>query len=200
MTFEHLIIFNIALLAALASPGPAFLVMIRTTLNAGRTAGIALGFGLGSVAAMWTLMALLGLDTVFKIFPWAYTAVKIIGAVYLLYIAFKMWRSANDVLETETKPSNRAFLQGVLINLLNPKSVLFAAAVLVVIFPKGMTFAENATVVLNHLIVELMFYTAMAIGMSTKTVSAFYIRLKKYIDRVSSVVLGALGIRLLTQN
>ena len=200
MTFEHLIIFNIALLAALASPGPAFLVMIRTTLNAGRTAGIALGCGLGTVAALWTLMALLGLDTVFKIFPWAYTTVKIIGALYLLYIAFKMWRSADDVLETEAKASKHAFFQGVLINLLNPKSVLFAAAVLVVIFPKGMTFVENTTVVLNHLIVEWIFYTAMAIGMSTKTVSAFYMRLKKYIDRVSSVVLGALGARLLTQN
>ncbi len=145
-------------------------------------------------------MALLGLDTVFKIFPWAYTTVKIIGALYLLYIAFKMWRSADDVLETETKASKHAFFQGILINLLNPKSVLFAAAVLVVIFPKNMTLVENATVVLNHLIVELIFYTAMAIGMSTKTVSAFYIRLKKYIDRVSSVVLGALGMRLLTQN
>ncbi len=200
MTFEHLIIFNIALLAALASPGPAFLVMIRTTLNAGRTAGIALGCGLGTVAALWTLMALLGLDTVFKIFPWAYTTVKIIGAIYLLYIAFKMWRSANDVLETETKASKHAFFQGILINLLNPKSVLFAAAVLVVIFPKGMTFAENTTVVLNHLIVEWIFYTAMAIGMSTKTVSTFYMRLKKYIDRISSVILGALGARLLTQN
>jgi len=87
MTFEHLILFNIALLAALASPGPAFLVMIRTSLNAGRTAGIALGCGLGLIAALWTLMALLGLDTVFKLFPWAYAAVKTIGAIYLIYIA-----------------------------------------------------------------------------------------------------------------
>jgi len=78
--------------------------------------------------------------------------------------------------------------------------VLFAAAVLVVIFPRDMTLIENTTVVLNHLIVEVLFYTAMAMGMSTQTVSAFYIRLKKYIDRISSITLGALGLRLLTQN
>ncbi len=200
MTLEHMIVFNIALLAALASPGPAFLIMIRTSLSTGRTAGIALGCGLGLIAALWTLMALMGLDTVFKIFPWAYTAVKTIGAAYLIYIAYKMWRGAVDAIETETKPSKHAFLQGILINLLNPKSVLFAAAVLVVIFPKDMTFTQNAIVVINHFIVELLFYTLMAIGMSTQTVSTFYIRLKKYIDRVSSVVLGTLGLRLLAQD
>ncbi len=57
----HLIAFNLTLLAALASPGPAMLVAIRATLLGGRSHGIATGLGLGTMAALWTGTALLGL-------------------------------------------------------------------------------------------------------------------------------------------
>lgn len=197
MTIEHLIAFNIALFAAIASPGPALLVAIQTTLKSGRVSGIAIGGGLGLMAAAWTMMALLGLEAVFQIVPWAYAAARIVGAVYLLYIAWGMWQGARSKLEQTIRPARHAFQQGVLINVTNPKSVLFAAAVLIVIFPAEMTLFENAVVVLNHLVIELLFYTALAVGVSTEAVSRMYLRAKVYIDRVAAVVLGALGIRLL---
>ena len=84
-----------------------------------------------------------------------------------------------------------------MINVLNPKSVLFAAAVLVVIFPEGMTIGENVLVVANHLMVEALFYTALAFGMSRASVSQSYMSVKFYIDRVAAVILGMLGFRLL---
>ena len=65
MTFGQLLAFNVALLVAIASPGPALLMAIKTTLSGGRTAGIAVGAGLGLMAATWTLMALLGLGVAF---------------------------------------------------------------------------------------------------------------------------------------
>ena len=54
MALTHLVAFNIALLAAIASPGPALLMALKTTLGAGRSAGIAVGAGLRLVAALWT--------------------------------------------------------------------------------------------------------------------------------------------------
>ena len=197
MAIEHLVAFNIALLAAIASPGPALLIAIQTTLRSGRKAGIAIGCGLGLMAATWTLMALLGLDAIFRLVPWAYVAAKALGAIYLLYIAWGMWRGARNPVEARSQPARHAFRQGFLINVLNPKSVLFAAAVLVVIFPAGMTLFENSVVVLNHLFVEVLFYTALAFGMSTRRVSNGYLKAKVYLDRTASVILGALGIRLL---
>ncbi|MEO9875411.1 MAG: LysE family transporter [Anderseniella sp.] len=197
MTIEHLIAFNVALFAAIASPGPALLVAIQTTLKSGRVSGIAIGCGLGLMAAAWTMMALLGLEAVFQLVPWAYTMARVVGAVYLLYIAWGMWHGARSKLEPSMKPARHAFRQGILINVTNPKSVLFAAAVLIVIFPAEMTLFENAVVVLNHLVIELLFYTALAIGMSTEAVSRMYLRAKTYIDRVAALVLGALGVRLL---
>jgi threonine/homoserine/homoserine lactone efflux protein len=197
MSFEHIIAFNIALVAAILSPGPAFLVAVRTTLSAGRRAGIAIGAGLGMMAATWTVMALLGLDVLFVLFPWAYAFTKTVGAIYLLYVAYRMWKDAGKVLDAQTKTPRHAFCQGLLINLLNPKSVIFAAAVLIVVFPAEMSATENGVIVLNHLVVELVFYTTLAFGMSTTAVSQKYLRAKVYIDRTASVILGSLGARLL---
>ena len=198
MTATQLLAFNIALLAAIVSPGPALLIAIRTTLNSGRAAGIGIGFGLGSMAATWTMAALLGFEVVFRAFPSAYTAAKTIGAAYLIYVAWKMWRGARKPIESCGRPARRAFVQGVLINLLNPKSVLFAGAVLLVVFPAEMSLTDSALVVGNHMLVEFVFYTVLAFGMSSTIVSARYLRAKIYLDRAASLILGALGIRLLT--
>ena len=86
MTIGQLRAFNIALLVAIASPGPPLLKAIRTTLSGGRAAGIAVGAGLALMAAAWTMVALLGLGVVFEPFPPVYVAAWLAGAAYLLYL------------------------------------------------------------------------------------------------------------------
>ena len=186
--------FNLALFAALVSPGPAMLISVRTTLTQGRAAGIAVGLGLGTMAAVWTALALLGLDSVFRVFPWAYAIMKIGGAAYLIWIAYATWKGAHVPL-TEAAPAarGRAFRTGFLVNLGNPKSVLFAAAVLVVVFPQGLSFGE---VILNHLSIELIAYTSFAWLMARPAVSRGYLRAKPVLDRITASVLGALGLRI----
>lgn len=196
MTVEQFIAFNAALLAAIASPGPALLIAVRTTLVNGRVAGILTGFGLASMAALWTLMALLGLHVLFDLFPWAYLTAKTLGAAYLLLIAYRTWNRAGEEVNARPLAATYAFRRGFLINLFNPKSVLFAAAVLIVIFPAEMSAIDNTLVVLNHLIVELLFYTILAYGMTSSAVRNRYLGGKLYIDRTASIVLGALGLRL----
>ncbi len=196
----HLIAFNLALLAALASPGPAMLVALRATLVGGRAQGVATGLGLGAMAALWTTMALLGLDAVFALFPWAYLTIKIIGAGYLMWIAWGMWRDARAPLDVRGVPVPRrhAVRTGLLVNLANPKSALFAASVLVVIFPQDMTLAQKSVIVANHLAVEWLAYALFAIALSTRPARDGYLRLKPFLDRLAAVILGALGLRLLT--
>ena len=198
MEAGHLIAFNAALLAALASPGPALLLSLRTTLASGRAAGIATGAGLGLVAALWTLAALLGLDALFALFPWAYVVVKTAGALYLIWIAVKTWRAARDPIGTAPNTQRNAFLTGALVNLGNPKSVLFAAAVIVVVFPAELTLAEKGLIALNHLGVEIAIYSALAVFLDRAPIRDRYLALKAPLDRASAAVLGALGLRLLT--
>ena len=76
MTFEHLIAFNAVLIISILSPGAAFLMAVRSSVSNGRRAGIATGLGLGMMACLWTLAALLGMDALFALFPWAFAALK----------------------------------------------------------------------------------------------------------------------------
>ena len=80
MTLAQLLAFNVTLLVAMFSPGPALLVAVQTNLSSGRRAGIAVGCGLGLVAAAWTLMALAGFAAVFELFPAAYAGARSIVA------------------------------------------------------------------------------------------------------------------------
>ena len=205
MTLAHLIAFNLALLAAFLSPGPAMLYALRNTLKGGLAAGIATGCGLALVAAGWTLAALMGLAALFVVVPWLYGAAKLAGAVYLIWIAVQIWRDARAPLadaapDRGTGPARaalgRAFLGGALVNLANPKSVLFAAAVLVVIFPAGLGAGAAAVVVLNHLILEILGYGLIAWALSRPAARSGYLRARLWIDRLAALVLGALGLRL----
>lgn len=197
MELSHLIAFNLTLLAAMAAPGPAFLFAIKQAVSGGFWTGVATGAGLGLVAAGWTGAALLGLDVVFRLFPFVYTALKIGGALYLLYLAWSIWKSAKDPLPEAAQPGAKAFLGGVLVNLANPKSVLFAASVLIVIFPEGLSLTNKSLIVLNHFCIELLVYTLIAAALASPPARAGYLRLKPLFDRVAAVVLGALGLRLL---
>ncbi|TVS04219.1 MAG: LysE family translocator [Rhodobacteraceae bacterium] len=201
MTLAHLLAFNITLLAAFLSPGPAMLYALRNTLRGGLALGIATGCGLALVAAGWTLAAFLGLQAVFALVPWAYGALKLAGAAYLLWLAWHIWRDAGAPLaEAPDRPTGRilwrAFGMGMLINLANPKSVLFAAAVLVVIFPAGLSATEIALVVTNHLLLEILGYGLIAWTLSRPTARAAYLGARRWLDRAAALVLGALGARL----
>jgi threonine/homoserine/homoserine lactone efflux protein len=197
MTTTQLLAFNLTLLAALAAPGPALLYALRQSIAGGFWAGVVTGAGLATMAALWTGAALMGLNAVFAVVPWAYLALKTAGAIYLIWIAVQLWQHAKNPVSDSARPGARAFLGGVLVNAANPKSVLFAGAVLVVIFPPDMTLVQKGLIVLNHLTVELIAYTLFAACLSSGPARAGYLRLKPVIDRTASVILGALGLRLL---
>ena len=180
-------------------PGAAMLFITRATVTGGRAAGIATGLGLGTAAAMWTLAALLGLEAVFTLFPWTYTALKIGGALYLIWIALQTWRHARDPLGEAPTPRGRALQSGMILNFGNPKSMLFAAAVIVVVFPQGLAPADIAVIVLNHWLLELIFYTGLALALSTPHVRRGYVSLKPVLDRIAATLLGALGLRLILE-
>ena len=136
-----IITFNLVLLAAILSPGPAFLFIVTTSLSRGRAAGFAAGLGLGSMAALWTLLAVLGLEALMELVPGLYLAIRIAGAGYLLWMAVDLWR---DNGPPDTEPSgdqvfsgglHHLFMRGFIINLMNPKSVVFAASIIVMISP-----------------------------------------------------------------
>lgn len=209
MTAEALLAFNIALIAALASPGPAMLVAVRISLSEGLRGGIAAGAGLAAMASLWTTLALLGLEGVFHLVPWAYTGLRVCGGLYLIWLAWRMWtRASSGPTATpvggdlagradSARSCVRAARTGFLVNLANPKSVLFAGAVIAVVFPPGLSPLAQAVVVANHFVVELVVYAALASALSHPGLRRRYRAAGRWVDRGAAAVLGALGLRLL---
>lgn len=173
------------------------IVALKSAVGHGFAAGVATGLGLATMAALWTLAALLGLDAAFRVFPWAYGALKLAGAAYLLWIAWATWRDARKAPGEVALPRAAAFRRGLLVNLSNPKSVIFSAAVLVVIFPPDLSVTSKALIALDQFVFEAVAYAILSFFASRRAVARRVLALKPVFDWVTAAIFAAFGLRLL---
>ena len=89
------------------------------------------------------------------------------------------------------------FWAGYLLNVSNPKPILFFASLFLSVFPEPFTLASGAVVYVSMLTLELSFFTAVAMTLTTPSVRARALRAKPVIDRLAAAVIGALGLWLL---
>jgi threonine/homoserine/homoserine lactone efflux protein len=127
-----LALFAIACLALTASPGPDMLLIASRSISQGKASGFATLAGIQVGTYCHALAAALGLSQLFLVVPVAYDVVRYAGAAYLLYLAWKTFRSDGTLLAPTAglrhHPIGAMFRQGLLTNLLNPKMALFVLA------------------------------------------------------------------------
>jgi len=135
MSLDHWLAFAAASAVLLAIPGPTILLVISYALGHGRrsagatVAGVALGDFTAMTASMLGLGALLATSAAI------FTALKWIGAAYLIYLGIKLWRapvaaaSEGEAVESAGQPL-RIFLHAYIVTALNPKSIIFFVAFL----------------------------------------------------------------------
>ena len=198
MGWAELLAFNIAYLGVVASPGPAFVAVTRTALARGRADGLRCALGLGLGAVFWSLLAILGLTALFAVAPWAFWALKIGGALYLAWLAWSLWRNADTPI-ADGEPRGLGGIQlGILTNLANPKAVVFVAAIFTTIFAELPSGGSALLVLANQLAIEVVWYAAIALVMTTAPARAAYLRLKAVLDRIAAGVLTLLALRTAT--
>ena len=121
--------YTVAVFILFATPGPDMSLFLAKTLSGGRWAGIAAMAGALTGCLFHTLAAALGLSAIIAASTTAFTALKIVGALYLLYMAYDAVRNGSALSvksEERTEPDlKKIFLMGIGINLTNPKVVLF---------------------------------------------------------------------------
>lgn len=133
MSFDHWLAFVAASAILLAIPGPTILLVISTALSQGRRAAAAsvAGVALGDFTAMTASM--LGLGALLAASATLFTALKWIGAAYLIWLGVKLWRAPVGeaaAAPAAEEPPGRIFLQTYVVTALNPKSILFFVAFL----------------------------------------------------------------------
>jgi threonine/homoserine/homoserine lactone efflux protein len=126
-------LFVVAALALLIVPGPAVVYIVARSMHEGRRAGLASVVGIHVGTLVHIAAATLGLSALIASSAVAFTAVKIAGAVYL--VGLGLWtlfvrRAEPDVALGGERSLRRAFAQGIVVNILNPKTALFFLAFL----------------------------------------------------------------------
>jgi threonine/homoserine/homoserine lactone efflux protein len=121
--------FAIATLIIAATPGPDMTLFVGRAISHGRAAGFAAMFGAMTGIIVHTTLVALGLSALIVAAPQAFMALKIGGALYLLWLAYQAIRHGSAFKPQTEKalpvPFSRHYLTGILINLLNPKIILF---------------------------------------------------------------------------
>ncbi len=187
-------------LLAVISPGPSLLITARTAVVQSRADGVKVALGLGAGTVIWSSAALLGLNVIFHAVPMLFIAMKIAGALFLLWIAYQIFLHAADPIEIETSKGEvlpNPFVKGFLTQISNPKVAVFFGSIFIAMLPSDvpvwMMMALIGIVTFN----EVWWYTVVALFFGAGPVRQFYIRAKVWIDRVTGLFLGVLGLRLL---
>lgn len=198
ITADQLVLFVGNLSVAILSPGPAIIAVSQQAFAMGRARALPYGWGLALGASIWCLAALLGLTVLFRVVPWTYVAMTLVGGTYLIWIAWKMWRHAPDPLPDPAESRlGTGFLAGMALNLSNPKPALFYSAVLLSIFPPVLGAGDKAGIYATALSVEMGFYTVLACLMALPALRRRYYAAKFWIDRAAALAIGLLGLSLI---
>ncbi len=127
-----LAVFVTAAFVLLITPGPAVLYIVARSVDQGWLAGIVSVLGTGVGTLFHVVAAALGLSALLLSSVLAFNIVKYLGAAYLMYLGIRklLIRDPLHQLETHHQPLSSIFYQGMLVNLLNPKTALFIFAFL----------------------------------------------------------------------
>jgi threonine/homoserine/homoserine lactone efflux protein len=124
-------IFIVTCLALLAIPGPAVLYVVSRSIDQGRRAGLASVLGIFSGTVVHVTLATVGLSSLILASRIAFDAVRYVGAAYLIYLGVRRLLTRRVEAEVEGRPPRTArdlYTQGLIVNLLNPKTIVFIFA------------------------------------------------------------------------
>ena len=129
-TFLYFLVASVLLMIA---PGPDIMYLLAKSLADGARSGIALAFGLCTGLIFHTTLVIIGVAAVIQQSPTAFAVLKYAGAAYLLYLAWGAFHAQGDLkLNTVNKSASyfKLYRRGVIMNVLNPKVLLFFLAFL----------------------------------------------------------------------
>ena len=198
-------VMGIALVALglVLTPGPNMVYLVSRSVTQGRRAGVVSLLGVAAGFLVYLAAAVAGIATVFVLVPPLYTAVKLAGAAYLLWLAWRTLRPGGTSAFTPTplppdRP-RRLFTMGLVTNLLNPKiAILYVSLLPQFVDPaRGHVAVQSLLLGLTQIVVALT--VNALIVLSAGSVSAFltrrpgWARLQRY---VMGTVLAALAVRI----
>ncbi|MBT9190027.1 MULTISPECIES: LysE family translocator [Zobellia] len=156
MNYETLYAFMLATAALSVSPGPDNIYVLMQSLVNGKKYGLATTAGLISGCLIHTSLLAFGVSVLIKESETLFFGIKLLGAIYLFYLAYKVFKSSSTLELTEGSVPKKGlwqlFKQGFIMNVLNPKVTIFFLA----FFP-GFLFSEEISTTVQFYVLGLIF-------------------------------------------
>jgi len=184
------------------SPGPNFLVVTSTAMSVSRGAGLAAGLGVALASLTWASLAVAGLALVLQQAAWLFTALRLTGAGYLVYLGIKIILGARKPMPLPsrgevTASAASSVRSGFLTSMTNPKAAAFFGSLFVVTLPVGAPAWVYGAVLAIVTVLSATWHCGLALFFSLGPVQATYRRFRAGISTVMGGVLVLLGVRLL---
>lgn len=190
-------------LVTVMSPGPNFLATMHTTMRDGRRSGLIVSGAIGLGTAIWATASLVGLGALFQSAAWAYQAVKLAGALYLIYVGVRM------VLETRkgtapaahhgtTPPLSpwKALRRGLAVDLSNPKAAVFFTSLFAVAVPPTSPLWFKISIVATVVFTATGWYGFVACFTGYPPIARWLRRSQTAITRLTGFLFAGLGAKL----
>lgn len=193
----------VATIAALGmlSPGPDFFLIIKNAARYRRRAALMTAIGVNCAVATHMAYCVAGLAVVITTTPWLFMLLKYAGAAYLIYIGIQALRSRGNskmdltqVVQEHTS-LKKAFLQGYLCNLLNPKATLFFLSIFTQVLNVNSDVHEKLLYAGIILGLSTLWWPLLVVLIQSGPVRRGLARAQRIIDKMLGGVLIALGIK-----
>ena len=188
-------LFGLAALALLVIPGPAVLYIVFQSAEQGRRVGLASVAGVHLGTLVHVAAASAGLSALIVASSLAFSVVKYAGAAYLIYLGIRklLERDAETRVERKREPLRRAFVRGMVVNALNPKTALFFLAFLPQFVAPDRGGVWSQALVLGFVFVGLGLVTDSLYALAAGTVAGLLRRKGNGVRYGSGIVFIALG-------
>lgn len=194
-----------AFLLAIASPGPNILAVIGTSMGVNRVSGMALAMGVATGSFSWAILTVFGLSALLASYAQAVLVIKICGGLYLLWLAYKSFKSAASRHDIEAKelPGGRRtpfgyFKRGYIIQMTNPKAALAWIAIISLGLKAGAPLWVGAVIVLGTFALSVAIHLTYAVAFSTPVMVRLYGKARRGIQGVLGTFFALAGLRLLS--
>jgi threonine/homoserine/homoserine lactone efflux protein len=192
--------FITAVVILLLAPGPDMAFMVATGLRDGRAGATRAAFGITSGVGVYVVLTALGLGVLLAAAPGVSEAIQLGGAVYLAYLAWATWRSSGSPLETSTVRSGDVFRRGFVVNISNPKIMLFFTAFLPHFLGDAIENPVPQLLMLGLILQILGLLADLAVGYAAGAIRDRVLhrtRVQTLLERLAAGVYGALATVLL---
>jgi len=191
-----------AFVVATASPGPAVLGIMATSMAAGRKAGMMFAAGVLTGSMTWALLAAIGLSAWLRAFAFGLVVLKVAGGLYLLWLALKSLRSMltagiGDLPAAPTATLAQYYGRGALLHLTNPKAILAWIAIVGITQSDGGNGAVLEFTLAGCFLLGIVVFQGYAVIFARRVMMRQYLKLRRYIEGALAAVFGYAGIRLI---